>query len=266
MDNDSGFVNWGDYFGLNQGAADKMAGDLTSGTLKGDADPAKINDLIEKHYGAARAAGEGTDAGTFKRTGDAVQAGLMSYGDAVRRLRDPAERQALMSKQYGQRVSDLDAGMAGQAGGATFDAGEKNLNALTTRAESKSIDAENRMNAYRRQTIAQQAADAADVEQRQARYDAREKQKMAKKWLESEGIKMTPTRDKLGNANMGDYEQEALKQDRWKRWYDERASAPAFGGTNSKTFGIQHQRAYAGSAPDALWSSYYDKNKRTGAK
>ena len=177
MDDDSGYINWQDFFTGNQQGAEGMAQGLVDQLHDGGkSDPATIEAMSEKHFGAARGMGEGTDAGEYGRTGEAARTGAMSYGEAARRLQDPHERQSLLAKQYaGHRVTTTDAALAGQAGGERFDAEAKNAKALQTRVESRAIDAEGRMTRYRNQMAAQKEADAADVQRRQANHDAHQK-------------------------------------------------------------------------------------------
>ncbi len=116
------FVNWQDYYGMNEPAAQAEANRLTDPLAERDAQ------LRRDVAGSARGAyqrGVSGQGGPDWQLRNATS-NLMSYGDAVEALQNPATLQAAMegSGHAKRQVSALDAAAAGQAGGEQFHAAQ----------------------------------------------------------------------------------------------------------------------------------------------
>ncbi len=112
------YVNWQDYYGLNQGAYQQEAQGLVSGLdSQNAAYRTAAADAARGQFDRGRSGGGGADW-QGKQASDA----LLSYGDAVARLQDPATLQAAMegSGHARRNASMLDAAGTQQAGGDQF--------------------------------------------------------------------------------------------------------------------------------------------------
>lgn len=186
-DNPSGFLNFGDYMGLNAEATDAMQRRVGA---QGD----KLRDSAlragDARYGAARSG----SLKEYERTGEAARQGLAAYGDWAQGMVDPAARQALMEKTYGKgAVSAMDSAMMGNASSNArdFDQTQQQMNAQGTRADERySVDTKLR---------GQQAeADKSFADSRQASYDKH--QAMLKKRAQEDDDRRV---DAFGRWRMG---------------------------------------------------------------
>lgn len=110
------FINWADYYGLNEGDAQAQANDLAGGIDNQGAAAANAAAQLSAGAGAA-----GYSGGSYDDSG--VQDQIQSYGDAVRALKNPDLLRAQLNKagpNGRRRASSLDAAMVQQAGSNRF--------------------------------------------------------------------------------------------------------------------------------------------------
>lgn len=177
MADPSNFVNWSDYLGVNQEAADAMT--------------KRLMDPLNQQAGQL-----GTQQANF--IGDAEQNGqthggyaygssggeqnyhnsLMSYGDAVERMRDPAARASVMQKQFGSG-SAIDSAMVGANGGQLQQL-EQSKQGVFRGDENMQTEVTNRFAQGRSERAQWDAADTAYQARKQAAYDQNQKDAAAK--------------------------------------------------------------------------------------
>ncbi len=166
---DSNFVNWNDYLGLNKDSADATANQLTNGL---DAKRDALTSQQQNFSNEALMNGTTPGANAYGSAGGEqnYRDGLMSYGDAIERLKDPGTRQAVMQQQFGQ-ASGLDSALVGAAGGDRFAQMSKDKTSVMQGDEVMGGKVATDFAAGRAQRGRWDASDAADAKRRQGLYD-----------------------------------------------------------------------------------------------
>lgn len=172
MADPSNFVNWSDYLGVNQEAADAMTKRLMD-PLKQQA--GQLGTQQANFIGDAEQNGQMRGGYAYGSSGGEqnYQNSLMSYGDAVERMRDPAARQAVMQKQFGSG-SALDSAMVGANGGQIQQL-EQSKQGVFNGDANMQTEVANRFAQGRSERAQADAATAAYTARKQAAYDQSQK-------------------------------------------------------------------------------------------
>lgn len=189
MPNPSSFVNWNDYLGANQGAADQESQQLLGAT---DAQAGQLAGYRNTFVNGATQAGMDGAADPYQGRGGDYSNTELSYGSALEQLRDPGTRQAVMQKQFGSGTA-LDSALVGAGSG--FNAG---IDARTSAEASNKGAAEGMIN--QRFGDAQQGSklmadyNAQQAQRAQATQNARQKDAAGQKYAEAQYDKSDNTK------------------------------------------------------------------------
>ena len=164
MNPNDGWVNFADYLSLNKDASQRQL----QGVLDeqgANADTIRTNAQRQR----AQAFSNGMDGEALNTNRDA-QTGklLMSYGNFVEGLSDPARLEAYFAKNGGGGNSALDAGLASVAGAGQIQEAQKGLSALRNYVGEASADSANRYQQGQQFGAQQKETDARNLMQRQA--------------------------------------------------------------------------------------------------
>lgn len=170
------YVNFSDFLGLNEGAADEMGGAL-------DTEGARLQQEAQAATNA-RGATVNKGYGAYEASAADERKALTSYASFAQAMKDPAERMARLSKLSGGRVSSLDDALMGSR--RDFGAHERNATDQQTIANNAAGRNEGRARMADDYRAAYEKQDSEFEASQQARRDAKERDRLGREYALSE--------------------------------------------------------------------------------
>ncbi len=292
MADPSGFIDFSTYLGLNDEAGQQM---LASTDAEGERLRNEAETASNAHLTAAQGAGYGEAGGEahFQATGESARKGLASYGEFMKGMADPAARQALLEKTYGKGgVSWLDSAMAGSnSKSGRIAEGNAGLKRMGHEFDERAGRAATRKAGFAKSAADQKSQMDAYNAQKQAKYDAQEEERLAKKFemdsfddvdqsnpgyvkltdrQKEDQIQMRARAMKATGPNGIDWKKyRAGTAKMTKQWDDGQAGDVGNWGivkdAHKFFMGVAGQKVPEKHVP-TTWDDYYARNKTPGAK